>query len=253
VRVKLQPAFVLHARPYRDTSQILDVLTPEYGRLALVAKGSRRRVRGGSTVALLQPFVPLLLSFSGRGEMKTLTGVEIAGPAKAPVGTRLYSGFYLNELLVRLMHRHDPHPILFSVYSETVKSLAGDGQVDEALRRFEFNLLRELGFGFELALDGVSGQAVVAEHWYRFDTECGLVCVDGNEHADVPAFPGNELLAMAGGEFGQAVRSTAKRLLRQALASHLGDKPLKSRELFLRRRYDQPQGASPGQIKGAGQ
>lgn len=233
MRVKLQPAFILHSRPYRDSSQILDVFTAEYGRLAMVAKGSRRRRRGGSAVAVLQPFIPLLLSFSGRSEMKTMTASEVASSPRTAVGARLFSGLYLNELLVRLLHRHDPHPTLFLAYGDALSALKDKQPVDEVLRHFEFTLLQELGFGFDLATDGMNGQALDADQWYRYDTDYGLV-QQGQAASGLPVFPGNELLVMASGEFGEPVKDTAKRLLRQALASHLGDKPLKSRDLFRR-------------------
>jgi len=235
VRVKLQPTFILHSRPYRDSSQILDVLTAEYGRITVVAKGSRRRQRGGSSAAVLQPFIPLLLSFSGRSEMKTVTASEVAGSPRTPAGTRLFSGLYLNELLVRLLHRHDPHPELFLAYGDAISALKNDGVVDEVLRRFEFTLLQELGFGFELSVEGSNGEAICTEHWYRYDSEYGLVRDETAAAATGrPVFPGVDLLAMAGGEFGEPVKGTAKRLLRRALASHLGEVPLKSRDLFRR-------------------
>ncbi|MBE9540404.1 MAG: DNA repair protein RecO [Proteobacteria bacterium] len=234
MRVKLQPAFILHSRPYRDSSQILDVLTAEYGRITMVVKGSRRRQRGGSTAAILQPFIPLLLSFSGRSEMKTVTASEVAGSPRTPGGARLFSGLYLNELLVRLLHRHDPHAELFLAYGNALEALKNEEAVGEVLRRFEFTLLRELGFGFELSSDGRSGQAICTDLMYRFDSEYGLVLADRAVAAGNPVFAGGDLLAMAAGEWGEPVKRTAKRLLRQALAGHLGDAPLKSRDLFRR-------------------
>jgi DNA repair protein RecO (recombination protein O) len=165
--------------------------------------------------------------------MKTLTASEIAGTPRTPSGTRLFSGLYLNELLVRLLHRHDPHPALFLAYGDAIGALKhGDG-VDEVLRRFEFTLLRELGFGFDLAIDGGSAQAISSDAWYRYDHECGLV-ESQRDAAGVPVFPGGDLLLMAAGEYGEPVKGTAKRLLRQALAAQLGETPLKSRDLFRR-------------------
>jgi DNA repair protein RecO (recombination protein O) len=119
MRVNLQPAYILHSRPYRDSSVILEVFTPEHGRISALARGARRKSRGGSAAALLQLFTPLLLSFSGRGELKTLTAREAAGTAVSLRGDRLYSGLYVNELLVRLLHRYDPHPQLFVAYGGT--------------------------------------------------------------------------------------------------------------------------------------
>ena len=232
MKTTLQPAYVLHGRPYRDTSLLLDVLTAEEGRLGLVAKGARRKSRGGSGGALLQPFIPLLISFSGRAELKTLTAVEAAGQAQVLHGDRLFSGMYLNELLVRLLHRHDPHPTLFAAYSSTLQALASEPEVEESLRRFELRLLEELGYSFDLAAEGDTGEAVQEGRWYRYHSHCGLVASDGVAEPSTPSFAGSDLLRMARGQFGGEVRQTAKRLLRQALAEHLGGAPLRSRELF---------------------
>ena len=232
MRVDLQPAYILHSRPYRDSSAIVEALTAEHGRMSLVARGARRRTRGGSNAALLQSFTPLLLSFTGRGELKTLTASESAGAAKTLRGERLFSGMYVNELLMRLLHRHDPHPALFAAYGSTLDALAVAPQVETVLRRFEFTLLEELGYGFDLHVDGHSGEAVCAEHWYHFHSDYGLVARGDNLDPQRPAFIGADLLAIAAGDFTGEVRLTAKRLLRQVLATHLGDAPLRSRDLF---------------------
>ena len=147
MRVQLQPAFVLHSRPYRDSSALLEVLTSEFGRISLVAKGARRSVRGRSNGAILQPFIPLLLSFSGRAELKTVTGSEVAGDVVSLKGERLFSGIYLNELLIRLLHRNDTHPNLFIAYADAIATLGGERSMDDTLRQFEFILLEELGYG----------------------------------------------------------------------------------------------------------
>ncbi len=233
VRVNLQPAYILHARPYRDTSSILEAMTPEHGRISLVARGARRTTRGGSNAALLQVFTPLLLSFSGRGELRTLCGTEAAGPAKSLRGEKLFSALYVNELLVRLLHRHDPHPLLFAAYGNTLDDLVDAAQVETALRRFELTLLDELGYSFDLCIDGHSGEAVHPENWYHLHSEYGLIARGDELDARRPAFVGADLLAMDAGQWGQgSVLKTAKRLLRLALAAHLGDAPLKSRDLF---------------------
>jgi DNA repair protein RecO (recombination protein O) len=236
MRVKLQPAWVLHSRPYRDSSALLEVLSAEYGRVGLVGRGARRRSRGGSESALLQPFAPVLLSFSGRGELRTLTGVEAAGAALALRGERLFSGMYINELLVRLVHRDDPHPRLFALYGQALEALSGRDPVDGILRRFELVLLDELGYRLDLDADGNSGEEIRDDQWYHFHPELGLVA--GSVAADPArtAFSGSDLLAMARGEFDGPARPAARRLLRQALAVHLGEAPLKSRELFRRGR-----------------
>jgi DNA repair protein RecO (recombination protein O) len=232
VRISLQPAYVLHSRPYRDTSLLLEVFTAEQGRFSVVARGARRKTRGGSGSALLQPFIPLLLGFSGRGDLKNLNAIEAAAAALQLRGERLFSGLYLNELLVRLLHRFDPHPQLFAAYGAALGALESGGELDVSLREFEFTLLEELGYGFSLDLDGLSGELVQAGQWYHYHPDWGLVARGEAVDPAQPAFAGAELLAMASGGFGGTARPTAKRLLRHVLAAHLGDAPLRSRELF---------------------
>jgi len=232
MRVSLQPSYILHRRPYRDSSMLLEVLTAEQGRISLVARGARRKTRGGSGNALLQPYIPLLLSFSGRTDLKNLNAVEPAGRPLTLRGERIFSGLYLNELLVRLLHRYDPHPQLFAAYASTLEALAGSDEVDDVLRRFEFALLGELGYGFDLDLDGHSGEPVSPAAWYRYDPEYGLVARGAEADPVQPAFKGADLLAIASNDFSGAARATAKRLLRLVLALQLGDAPLRSRDLF---------------------
>ena len=231
MRVNLQPAYVIHSRPYRDTSALLEVFTAEYGRISLVARGTRRQTRRGSKAALLQPFSPLLLSFSGRMELKTLSAIEPVRGMSTLRGERLFSGLYMNELLVRLLHRNDAHPELFAAYDSALKALAGNAVVDTVLRGFEITLLDELGYGLNLILDGASGEPVDDTLRYRYDPDFGLVA-SGDATDCSGTYRGSDLLAMESGEFEGAVRLTAKLLLREVLAVHLGDMPLHSRELF---------------------
>jgi DNA repair protein RecO (recombination protein O) len=232
LRVNLQPGYVIHSRPYRDSSALLDVFTAEFGRISMVARGTRRPSRRGSGAALLQPFIPLLLSFSGRSELKTLAAIEPAQRGLMLRGERMFSGMYMNELLVRLLHRHDAHPVLFSAYDRALKALAGSAVVDAVLRPFEICLLDELGYNFALTVDGASGEAVHPARWYRYDPGYGVVAGGNAGEQPTNAYLGSDLLAMACGDFAGPARLTAKRLLREALAVHLGDTPLRSRELF---------------------
>ncbi|NND65979.1 MAG: DNA repair protein RecO [Halioglobus sp.] len=232
MRVNLQPSFVLHSRPYRDSSAIVEIFTAEHGRLSAVARGVRRQGKKGGRGGLLQPFVPLLVSLSGRTELKTLGAVESAGPPLALGGESVFSGMYLNELLVRLLHRHDPHPELFAAYSDALRALADDGAPDPVLRPFELFLLRELGYNLALDADGGTGAPIAPGERYRFHPEQGLVTVTGELPRGVGIYPGADLLLLANGEFDGPARSTAKRLLREVLRYHLGDAPLRSRELF---------------------
>jgi DNA repair protein RecO (recombination protein O) len=233
MRIDLQPAYVIHRRPYRDSSVLLDAFTPEYGRVGLVARGVRRASRGSSKAALLQPFRPLLVSFSGRGELKTLVAVEPAQGSLALHGERLLSGMYVNELLVRLLHHNDAHPLLFAAYSAALEELGGVAPLDAILRRFELRLLEDLGYRLELVVDARSRTPVRADQWYRYDPGVGLVAsLEVSSGPQTAVFAGRDLLAMGAGDFTGSARGAAKRLLRAALAVHLGDKPLRSRELF---------------------
>ncbi|MCZ6831785.1 MAG: DNA repair protein RecO [Gammaproteobacteria bacterium] len=236
MRVSLQQAYVLHTRAFRDSSLLVELFTREHGRVSMVAKGvkggTRRKSSGGSQAALLQPFVPLLCSWVGRSDLKTSTGCEARGTGPGLVGRRLYCGLYINELLSRLLHHYDAHEALYDVYEESLQRLARESELDLLLRQFEFRLLEELGYGFELSQEGLSGEPLSETGWYVFHQEHGLIAADAQPGADMPSFSGADLLAISRGEFNVELRRTAKRLMRQALAPHLGDKPLKSRELF---------------------
>ena len=157
MRVDLQPAYVLHSRPYRDTSAIIELFTPEYGRLSAVPRGVRRQSRRRSSSARSQPFSPLLVSFSGRAELKTLVASESAGQPHVLAGNSLFSGLYMNELLVRLLHRHDPHPELFAFYAATLKDLSAGAALEPVLREFELKLLDDLGYSFDFSVDAQTG------------------------------------------------------------------------------------------------
>ncbi|MEZ5570081.1 MAG: DNA repair protein RecO [Halioglobus sp.] len=250
MRVSLQPAYILHSRPYRDSSLLLEAFTPEHGRISLAARGARRRSRGGSHSALLRPFVPLLLSFSGRGELKSLVATEAAGSAPALLGDRLFSGLYLNELLVRLLHRHDAHPQLFAAYSDALAQLPVAEPMEGVLRRFELSLLTELGYSFDIAVDCRSGDAMQADRWYCYEPGHGLTALPAQASPAADAYAGADLLAIAAGDLCGSARVACKRLLREALAEYLGQAPLRSRDLF--QRAKQARVALDGQGEGAG-
>ncbi|MEZ5571681.1 MAG: DNA repair protein RecO [Halioglobus sp.] len=232
MRVNLQPAYVIHSRPYRDTSALLDVFTAEYGRINLVARGTRRQSRRGSAAALLQPFTPLLLSFSGRAELKTLVAAEPAQTRVTLRGEQMFSGMYLNELIVRLLHRNDAHPALFAAYDDAVKALSATSEVDTVLRRFEFVLLEQLGYSFNLLVDAATGMPVQVDVLYRYEPGVGMLASCPHRDTLQTTVFGADLVAMAAGDFTGSARLAAKRLLRAALAEHLGGAKLRSRELF---------------------
>ncbi len=219
-----QPAYVLHSRAYRESSALVDFLTPQ-GRLRAVLRGAR-----GKAGTLARPFVPLEVEFRGRGELKNVARLEAAGIANLLGGEALFSGLYLNELLIRLLPAEDPHPIVFEHYAMTVLALAQGRALEPLLRAFEWRLLDELGYGFALDRD-CQGQPIAAGGLYRLQADAGLEPV-GQLQPGV--FQGAELLAMAEADWSApGALAAAKRLMRQALAPHLGGRPLVSRELFM--------------------
>jgi DNA repair protein RecO (recombination protein O) len=238
----LRRGFILHRRDFRNSSLLLEVFGADDGRLAVVAKGAKTPARGRTAQAsLLQPFQPLWLSWVGRGEVKTLTRAEPAGEALPLVGERLFCGLYLNELLMRLLERDDPHAALFVFYQQALADLR-DGAVETVLRRFELRLLEELGYAPDLTRDR-GGSPIDLDGCYRYLSGEGLVRIasDRAHPADAaaqgPLIGGRSLKLLVDGAplSGTEARET-RALLRAALAPYIGTKPLKSRELFRRRK-----------------
>lgn len=229
-RVALQQAYILHRKPYRDTSLLIEAFSPDYGRIGLVARGARGK--RSNLQALLQPFQPLLLSWSGRGELHTMTSAEAAGPALSLVGDALISGFYINELLTRLLPRDDPHSGLYHSYRRALEQLRNSVDNEWALRLFERDLLQELGYGLQMTHDSASGQPLEAEVLYCYHIEQGPQSV-GTPGPDCLAVHGATLLALQAGEArDKQCRRESKRLMRTILQRYLGQRPLASRELF---------------------
>jgi DNA repair protein RecO (recombination protein O) len=232
-RVWLAPAYVLHQHAYRDTSRIVEVFTAEHGRLTLFARGAngaKSTLRG-----VLRPFQRLLLSWSGRSEACQLVSAELDGALTSLAKERLMSGFYLNELLLKLTERCDPHPEVFAAYAACIGGLAGGEPEEASLRRFEKRLLDNLGYGLDLSR-AADGAPIFPNAYYRFAAERGAqLCV-----ADAPgAVYGRSLTDLVDDRFVDA-RSLrdAKRVLRTALEACLDGRELKSREVMraMRRR-----------------
>lgn len=222
-RVELQPAYLLNSRPYRDSSLLLEVFSREHGRAGLVARsarGSKSRWRGA-----LQSFTPLLLGWTEQGDLGTLTGAEAAGPAQPLQGERVFHGWYLNELLLRLLPRHQSHPALFDHYALTLVQLSGEATLaEEALRLFEKQLLAELGYGLLLPDD------LEPQQRYRYDSTLGpLPTMDDDESG----YAGSSLIGLRDEQLADATaRRDARRLLRAAIHPHLGGKPLQTPQLL---------------------
>jgi DNA repair protein RecO (recombination protein O) len=230
-RVDGEAAYVLHTRPYKETSQIIEVFTHRYGRLGLLARGSRRpksAVRG-----LLNAFQPLRIGWAGRGELPALQAAEFAGPAAVFSGERMLGGFYMNELLMKLMQRNDPHPDLFLLYAQTMGSLSEAAPLEPELRRFEIGLLRELGYGLNLHSDAVTAEPLRDDAQYEYRIELGAVRADARSgETDRRLFAGRELRAIDRQDFASAeTLAVARRLLRLVLNHYIGDRGLQTRRI----------------------
>jgi DNA repair protein RecO (recombination protein O) len=228
-RVERDQAFVLHSYPYSESSLLLEVFSRVHGRLPLLAKGARRprSVQRG----LLMAFQPLLIGWSGRGEVRTLNGCEWSGGQPLLRGDALLCGFYLNELLLRLMAREDPHESLFDRYAEALSGLNSEDKTP-VLRRFEKALLKELGYAMTLDREAGSGAPIEPQSRYIYEPERGPVRHLNGESA-LPVFQGNTLLAIAGENYSDpATLPQCKQLMRLLINHRLDRQPLHSRTVF---------------------
>ena len=220
-----QPAYVLHRRPYRETSAILELLTRDHGRVAAVARAARRARRP----QLAEPFATLEVAWRGRGRLVTLTACETTRRF-ALTGRPLFAGLYLNELLTRALQPEEAVTALFAAYGETLTRLAAEADLEPALRTFEKRLLRELGYELAFDREWASGAPIAAEGTYELVGAEGFraTAADG-----VATYRGAVLRAIAQDHYREwEVRRAAKVILRKALRAHVGERPLQSRELF---------------------
>ena len=225
-----QPTFVLHSYPYRETSLILEVFSRQHGRVALVARGARRprsALRG-----LLMSFQPLTLSWFGKHELRTLHKAEWQGGQPQLQGQALLCGFYLNELLLNLMVRDDPHQQLFDYYQNTLQRLVHEQDHAATLRCFEKRLLQEFGYALLLEQEAGSGLPIDAAHSYRYVVERGAVRDRGDVTEGWPV-SGKTLLDMAADDYRDAISAQqSKQLMRVLLNHQLAGKTLHTRELI---------------------
>jgi DNA repair protein RecO (recombination protein O) len=229
-RILGQPGFVLHSYPYKETSLIVDLFTRDHGRVALVAKGAKRplsKLRG-----VLQTFQPLSLSWSGKSELRTLIDAEWVGGMLPLEKNSLLCGFYLNELLVKLLARDDPHRALFDHYVATLNELAHDEPPQIVLRKFELALLKETGVAADLVHTSARGAAVDAAGQYVIDPEHGVRAARASEAWPVVA--GKTLLDMEREDYSDPqTQAQSKQLMRFLLAHHLGGAPLNTRQILI--------------------
>jgi DNA repair protein RecO (recombination protein O) len=228
-RAQLEPGYVLHAYPYKETSLIVEAFTRRYGRVSLLARGARRprsAMRG-----VLLAFHPLRLTWSASAELGTLMAAEWSGGLKSLAGVGLMCGFYLNELLLRLLPREDPHENLFDAYAAALESLSLGSNQAPVLRSFERRLLVELGYAPVLDRDAASGAAIEPDKRYAYEAERGPVETRRSNGESVVS--GRTLLDMAADDYGDArTREEARRLMRALIADRLGGQALHTRAVL---------------------
>lgn len=226
-RIGPETAYLLHRRSYRETSLLLDVLTREHGRVALLGKGIRRRK--SQQAALMWPFIPLVISWAGRGELPVLTQVERDGLGGSAITSNLPCALYLNELIMHLLPVGDPHPGVFDLYRSVLRELACGGEPARTLRLFELGLIEETGYGLVLDRDVTSGAPIDPDQHYEYRLESGPIAGEPSPET----YRGSTLLALGLRELDVATANgEAKRLMRRVISHHLGGRSLRSRELF---------------------
>lgn len=233
MRVEQQPAYVLHARPYRETSLLLEAFTRDHGRVGLVARGVRRE-RSRWPRGLLQPLQPLLLGWVARGELGTLHAAEAASAPMRLSGEGLFAAMYVNELVLRLSERADAHPRAFALYAQCLARLheAGDaGGAAWSLRRFERDFLAELGYGLALS-QAADGAALDADAEYLYDPDSGALPWHGGSR--FPCVGGAALLALGGEEMPRMEYLAQLRALMRGVVRHLVGGELQSWSLARR-------------------
>jgi len=232
-RAEGEPAFVLHSYPFRETSLLVELFSRRFGRVALLAKGARRPRSGlrGTLIA----FQPLVVAWAGKGEVRTLMKAEWRGGQPLLSGEALFCGFYLNELLLRLLAREDPHDALFDGYAAALEGLARGAAPAPVLRSFEKRLLKELGYALTLDREPLSGANVDPAATYRYEPERGPVAVGRDAAGDGggPLFTGRALLEIAREDFRDPQTLQQGKVLMRLIINHrLEQRPLQSRRVF---------------------
>ena len=226
-----EPAFVLHTYPYLETSLLVEAFTRNFGRIPLVAKGAKRpkSAHRGSLIA----FQPLHLTWTGRSELRTLNKTEWQGGQQPLKGIALICGFYLNELLIRLLQRDDPHEQLFDYYQKALSALNTQKDYTSVLRQFEKHMLIELGYALTLKEDVLSGEPLIPDKVYYYKVERGPMMANGVRNDTYPQLHGKTLLDMDKDDYSDTVtRQQSKELMRYIFRHYLGEQPLFSRQLL---------------------
>jgi len=229
-RAEHEPGYVLHTYPYKETSLIVEAFTRRFGRVALLARGARRprsAMRG-----ILLSFYPLRLTWSASAELGTLIGADWAGAKRPLAGRGLMCGFYVNELVLRLLPRDDPHEALFDFYTESLNELSAGAEQGPALRRFEKRMLAELGYAPLLEHDAAS-KPIDPERQYVYEPERGPVLANGSRSGDL-VVSGRTLLDVAHDEYGRLeTRDEARSLMRALIGQRLHGQVLHTRTVLM--------------------
>ena len=228
-RAELEPGYVLHAYPYKETSLIVEVFSRRFGRLGLLARGARRprsAMRG-----VLLAFHPLRLTWSASAELGTLISAEWGGGQATLAGIGLMCGFYINELLLRLLPRDDPHENLFDAYAAALESLSLEKGQAPVLRSFERRLLVELGYAPVLDRDAASGADIQPAKHYAYEAERGPVETSRTNGDSIVS--GRTLLDMAADNYDSSrTREESRRLMRALIGERLGGQALHTRAVL---------------------
>jgi len=230
-KIYLEPAFVLHSRPYQETSLIIDFFTKSYGRLNAIAKGAKRPKSPLRSV--LTPACKLVVSMTGKSELKNLSSVEIVDHFNLRDGISLNSIIYINELISKATEKEDPHENIFLEYEILLRNLndsKGSEQLEKSLRNFELNLLQEMGYGIDLTREAESNMKIDSDTRYRFDPDKGFSSINENDSTQI-SFLGQDVLDFSQGQFEKkTTRDASKIIMRLALDYHLGNKTLNIRK-----------------------
>jgi len=228
--IEYHNAFILHRRPYRETSQLVDLFCQDVGKVSLIYKGGRSSTR--MKRGMPQPFTLLQVSYFGRGSLKTVKSIEAQTQVVPLAGERLFIAMYINELLYRLLQAETACDGLFECYQQTLLAIAGDADPQIALRIFELTLIETLGYGVNFSEDIYSGELIESGYEYQYLDQAGFFAKQAI-HKKHNVYTGQDILALAQRNFSDPdLLKSAKRFCRQALAHLLGGKVLYSRALF---------------------
>ena len=229
--IENEPAYLMHQRPFSESSQIINLFSRHFGRVDLIAKGSKRPK--SKFKSFLQPFMPILVSWSGRSQLKTLRNIDINIKQKTTLPNKqLMSAFYLNELILSLLTTADPYPELFDCYALTIDKLSDVDSSEAVLRTFEINLLSQIGYAINFQTEAMSSNDIEAEQVYRFVVEEGFI----RSNTKTPHYSlikGSIIKAIKRGDYSTSqILKAAKKITRESIKYHLSGKELNTKKVF---------------------